>query len=256
MTELKAGLIITALPLASIVFSAFAGPLSDKIGSRWFSIPGMILLGISIYLMAGLRPDSTNREILWRLIIMGAATGLTLIPIIGATVRSVPSDKVGIASGVGNMSRTIGQVLGVSIIVTLFTHAVDKRIEYTRNDAKQIVLKSTILKKSAKDIIITKLDKVRFSPESRLPSEDTIISIIDRKKQEALKESPEYMQILVKKTFEKQKKEALKIYYKIHSLIKNAVSNAFSDTFKINSFITILGVFFAFFSEPGVKKVK
>ena len=68
----------------------------------------------------GLTADATRLDVIWRLSIAGAGMGMTMAPTIGATVRAVPFDKVGISSGVTNMTRTIGMVLGVAILVTLF----------------------------------------------------------------------------------------------------------------------------------------
>lgn len=256
MSQLKAGLMITALPLTSIVFSAGSGILSDRIGSRWFSVPGMVLLIVSIYLMSSLSPSSTNREIIWRLMAMGAALGLTLTPVTGACIRAIPFDKIGIGSGVGNMTRTIGSVLGVSIIVMLFTNAVDVRIDQGKETAKKVILESGVLKKNAKDVIIQRLDKVHFAPETRLPSEEAVLELIRQKKKEALDGTPDFMRSSIEKLFEKQTREARRLYQEVQDIFKKSISKAFSDTFKINSILIIIGILFAFLSEPGIRKDK
>ena len=254
MTEFRAGLIITALPLSSIVFSAFSGPISDKIGSRWFTMPGMALLILSIYSMSSLTPLSNANDIIVRLVLMGIATGLTLTPIIGASVRAVPMEKIGIASGVGNMTRTMGQVMGVSIIIMLFTNAVDVRLAQGKVMARQEVMASTVLKKGAKESIVQKLESVRFSSEGRLPAEAVVLKLIDERKAQALADAPDFMRATVEKQFEKQKNEAVRLYAVVKTIILKSISNAFSDTFKINSILIIIGLVFAFFSEPGIDK--
>jgi hypothetical protein len=40
--------------------------------------------------------------------ICGAGVGMTMSPLMASAVRNAPSDKAGIASGVANVSRTIG----------------------------------------------------------------------------------------------------------------------------------------------------
>jgi EmrB/QacA subfamily drug resistance transporter len=256
MASMRAGLMITALPLTSILFSAVSGPISDKIGSRWFAIPGMLLLVISVYLLSFLTPSITDLRVIELLMLMGAALGLTLTPITGACLRAIPFSKIGIGSGVGNMTRTIGSVLGVSIIVVLFTNAVDISLEKGKESSKKIVMESTVLKKNAKDIIVKRLDEIQFASESRLPSQEVIIALVNQKKEKALNDSPDFMQEAVEKIFEKQKKEAIRLYGKVQKTIKESISDAFSGTFKINSLLIIIGIVFAYLSEPGVDKKK
>lgn len=77
-SELKAGITISSMSLTSMVFSAFSGPLSDKIGNRWFSTIGMILFAIGIYLFSGLTADATRLDVIWRLMITGTGMGVTM----------------------------------------------------------------------------------------------------------------------------------------------------------------------------------
>jgi predicted MFS family arabinose efflux permease len=115
MSQLKAGLIITALPLSAMVFSAISGYFSDHYGCRWFAVAGAVLLCWSLYLMAGLTPHSTLKEIIIKLILTGAATGFAMPPVVTASVHATPDDKIGVASAVGNVSRTLGAILGVAL---------------------------------------------------------------------------------------------------------------------------------------------
>lgn len=59
---------------------------------------------------------------MWRLAVCGAGVGMSMSPLMVSAVRNAPRDKVGIASGVANVSRTIGMVLGVAILATLLSH--------------------------------------------------------------------------------------------------------------------------------------
>ncbi|WP_297418147.1 DHA2 family efflux MFS transporter permease subunit [Clostridium sp.] len=125
LSVLDAGLTIIAMPIAMIIFSLIAGPISNKIGARPFAVAGIILTSISVYLFGTLNADSSRFDVMWRLLISGAGIGMTMSPLMASTVRNAPRDKVGIASGVANVSRTFGMVLGVAILATLLSNNIN-----------------------------------------------------------------------------------------------------------------------------------
>jgi MFS family permease len=162
--ELQAGLIITCIPLTSMVLSAMSGPLSDRIGCRWFAVAGMALLTLAVYLFGGLTPDSTRGDIIWRLVIAGAGMGLTMAPVMTASIRHVPTDKIGISSGVTNMSRTIGTVLGVAILVAALNHHLSVEIDAGKTKAVALVEADPVLTTEVKTVLA---DRLRHAEVSR-----------------------------------------------------------------------------------------
>jgi hypothetical protein len=248
-TELEAGIVITALPLSSTVFSGIAGVLSDKLGSRWFTTAGMVVVAAAVYAYSGLRPTATNGDIVWRLVIMGAGIGTAMAPVVGSTVRAVSADKIGIASGVGNMSRTVGTVLGVAIIVSLFTGKVDRQIGWAKGESMALVRANDALRDQIKNPILERLSAVEFSQSHKLATLDETLAEVDRKKVEVLDSVPPFMAKKMAKTFEEQKQEIRKLHPRLQAIFKNKICDAFAATFKINAFILILGVFFALFSD-------
>jgi EmrB/QacA subfamily drug resistance transporter len=253
MSQLKAGIIITALPLASTVFSGIAGLLSDKLGSRWFAAAGMAVMSLSVYLYCGLTPTSTNFEIIWRLMVAGAGIGMALAPLVGATVRSVPSDKVGLASGVGNMTRTIGTVFGVAIIVTIFTHMVEKQFVWAKQEAVKLVSTDTVLRDQIKQPILDGLNRAKFSKSQKMATLEETLAQVEVKEREILSSLQPFMKKKMAAVFEKQKAEIKNLYPKLQGTFKNRICDAFAATFKINSLILLLGIVFALFCEPWKK---
>lgn len=122
LSALDAGLTIIAMPIAMVVLSLVAGPISNKVGARPFAILGIILVSSSVYLFGTLGAESTRFDVIWRLVICGAGIGMSMSPLMASAVRNAPRDKVGIASGVANVSRTLGMVLGVAVLATLLSH--------------------------------------------------------------------------------------------------------------------------------------
>ncbi|MEC0171268.1 MFS transporter [Paenibacillus graminis] len=128
MTELKAGLVLSMVAVGSIVSSAVSGPLSAKYGSHLFAAAGIVITGGAMYSMSGLHAESAVAEVVVRLLVAGVGIGLTMAPVMSSAVRNVPEDKVGISSGVTNMAKSLGSVIGVAIIVTVLQHNMDSEL--------------------------------------------------------------------------------------------------------------------------------
>lgn len=121
---LQAGLIISAMPLASMVVSASVGALSNRFGSRLFVGTGMGVQAVSVWLLGDLTAASPLPGIVWRLALFGVGMGLAMAPVMGSVIRNVPQEKIGIASGVTNMTRALGSVMGVALLVMVLNQAV------------------------------------------------------------------------------------------------------------------------------------
>jgi hypothetical protein len=60
--------------------------------------------------------------------------GLAMAPVMGSVIRNVPEEKIGIASGVANMTRALGAVMGVALLVMVLNHAVADQAVDARRD--------------------------------------------------------------------------------------------------------------------------
>lgn len=246
---LQAGIIISAMPLSSMVFSSISGPLSGKLGSRIFAIAGMVLLGAAMLLFSQLTPDSSQFDIVWRLAVCGAGLGFTMAPIMGAVMRNVPREKIGIASGVTNMSRALGTVLGVAILVMILNSNMSDQIVKAKTNALEIVKSDSILDPKLKDGISEGLNSIKASRESKMPGSDNILEIVNKQESDALSKAPEQAKPKIRAGFTIQKNEVEKIWPKIEKSVKNDITSAFSTTFKFGSLLMIIGVLIAFFCD-------
>lgn len=131
---LQAGLIISAMPLASMVVSACVGPLTNRLGSRFFVGAGLAVMAASSWLFGGLSPASAITGIVWRLAFFGLGMGLAMAPVMGSVIRNVPEEKIGIASGVSNMTRALGSVMGVALLVMTLNQAVTDQAVKAKQD--------------------------------------------------------------------------------------------------------------------------
>jgi len=107
----------TAYALLPMAFAAFAvalltGRLSRRINPHLMGIAGLLCL---------LNPHAAYLDIAWRGLLLGTGMGLVFLsqPIIA--LSDIPRARLGVGSGVFNTFRQIGFVLGVAILVSIFT---------------------------------------------------------------------------------------------------------------------------------------
>ncbi|HEY5529448.1 MAG TPA: MFS transporter [Thermoleophilia bacterium] len=110
-----AGLLMTPLPLAMLVFGPISGALSDRIGSRVLSTLGLLVGAAAAFSLTGLSLTTGYLGIALRLAIIGAGSGLFQSPNSSAVMGTVPPFRLGVASGTLATSRNVGQVFGVGL---------------------------------------------------------------------------------------------------------------------------------------------
>lgn len=235
MTELEAGLTISAMPVATIFSSVVAGPLSSKYGTRIFAVLGMACLFVAGFLYSGLGLNSTNFDMMWRLVIGGIGVGLVIGPIMGSVVYHVPQDKVGVVSGVSNMVRSLGMVLGVALLVAILTPNISSGLTEAKAEWINQVEANTVLDASAKDQLTTMIQQRPFASESQVLTAENVLEEVSVSDDAARTEIEEMIPNMV-------------------GDFQSSESTAFGDTFKYYSFIILIGVASAFFSDRRREK--
>jgi MFS family permease len=117
---LEAGLLLTPLPLSTLVVAPFSGSLSDKIGPRVLATSGLFIAALGFLSLTQLGADSSPWSIAWRLGVIGLGQGLFNSPNNSSILGSVPKPWLGLASGTVAQMRVTGQVLGVAVGGTIF----------------------------------------------------------------------------------------------------------------------------------------
>ncbi|MBU3099730.1 MULTISPECIES: MFS transporter [Clostridium] len=253
LNQLSAGLIISTMSLTSMLFSILAAILTKKLGSRLISALGILLLCVSCYLNSSLTQNSSNIDIILRLIVAGAGTGLSMATLIGSIMANVPVDKIGIASGISNMTRTLGTVLGVALVLTIFTSNMTTQISDAKDSAVQIIQNDTVFDNKTKLQMISSIK----TGSDKSVSLSAILNTIDKKETAVLAFSSAMTENKIKESFEAQKKETKKIVPVIQDNFLTYTVKAFSFTFKMSAVILLPGILFALFSDkkryPNIK---
>jgi EmrB/QacA subfamily drug resistance transporter len=113
-SPLKAGLLLTPIPLTTMVFAPFAGWFSDRIGPRLPATTGIGVMAFGLFTLTQLHTSASYWDLIWRLMIIGVGQGLFNSPNSSAILGSVPRARLGIASGTLAEMRINGQVLGIA----------------------------------------------------------------------------------------------------------------------------------------------
>ncbi|PYI52637.1 MFS transporter [Paenibacillus flagellatus] len=248
MTELRTGLIISVLAVASMICSVFAAKGVEKLGARPFSVTGMLLLGLGTYLLAGLDGDSATWAYVWRLVIAGMGTGLTIAPLTAATLMLAPEDKATIAMGLGTMSRTLGTVFGIAVLVALLSHTTRTGMELGKEEAIRLVAESS-LPADAKAAWAESLGGAGSSGgirEARGAMAAKLAAEMERLEKKATEAAPLAEKERVKASFEKQKREMEPLMTQVRKTFDDRLSGAFGLVFRWSSLALLLGAVFAF----------
>ena len=120
-SALRTGLGVAPGPLMVPVFAAVAQSVAHRVPVGRIAATGCLLLGVALglsILLLGADPAYVAEQLPCA-IIGGAGVGLALPTILSAATTDLPPARAATGSGVVNMSRQVGSVLGVSILVAV-----------------------------------------------------------------------------------------------------------------------------------------
>ncbi len=121
-SALRTGLGVAPGPLMVPVFAAVAQSVAHRIPVGRIAATGCLLLGgglaLSVLLLG--RDPAYVTQLLPCSLVGGAGVGLALPTILSAATADLPPARAATGSAIVNMSRQVGTVLGVSILVALF----------------------------------------------------------------------------------------------------------------------------------------
>jgi EmrB/QacA subfamily drug resistance transporter len=118
---IRAGLSLSPGPIAASTVAFTSGRHLNRFGQRAFATLGIALFALGCLwwrLRVGATPAYAS-EMLPGLIVAGVGVGFVLPSLASAAASSVPRERFGTGSGIYSMTRQIGYVLGVSILVAV-----------------------------------------------------------------------------------------------------------------------------------------
>jgi DHA2 family multidrug resistance protein-like MFS transporter len=122
-TPLRAGVLITAWPLAIVLVAPLVGRVIGRIPDGKLGGLGLAIMSIGLALTAWLPNQPADADIVWRLALCGVGFGLFQSPNNHTIVTSAPMHRSGGASGMLSAARLTGQTLGAVLIAAIFSIA-------------------------------------------------------------------------------------------------------------------------------------
>ena len=120
LDQREVGLLMAVVPIVLGVLGPLAGALSDRYGTRPISLIGLTLLLIGYLALTHLSTTSQPIDYILLLLPVGMGMGIFQSPNNSAIMSAVPRARLGIASGLLSMTRTLGQTTGIAILGAFF----------------------------------------------------------------------------------------------------------------------------------------
>jgi EmrB/QacA subfamily drug resistance transporter len=117
---LEAGIRFLPTTMVIAVIAPIAGRLADRLGPATPMSAGLAVLGVSMFMFAGIDTATTYSGLLIPFILMGIGIALVMSPMSTAAMNAVSVQKSGVASGVLQMSRMIGASVGIAATGAIF----------------------------------------------------------------------------------------------------------------------------------------
>jgi EmrB/QacA subfamily drug resistance transporter len=114
------GLLIMPVTVPMIVVSPFSGRLIARFGARALMTVGMALGALGLIALTQIGPHSSYALLIAGYLPFGIALGLVYAPMSTAAMAVMPSEKVGIASGVLAMDRVMAGTMALAVSGAVF----------------------------------------------------------------------------------------------------------------------------------------
>lgn len=120
----QVGFLLAAIPVGLGIFAPISGALSDRFGTRPITVLGLITLLVGYVALTSLSTETTTWGYILRLIPIGIGMGIFQSPNNSAIMGTVPRERLGVASGLLSITRTLGQTVGIAILGALWASRV------------------------------------------------------------------------------------------------------------------------------------
>ena len=134
MSPAFSGLFLSIFPLVLGITAPISGYLSDRIGSEFLTLLGLILTALGLFLVSTL--DKNPSYVLMGVFIamIGGGNGLFQSPNNSLVMSSLPKKDLGIGGSLNALVRNIGLVAGITFATMILYGGMSSRIGYTVND--------------------------------------------------------------------------------------------------------------------------
>lgn len=246
-STLKAGLILSTLAIATMIISALTGPIVQKKGSLILSLIGLLILISTSFSMFLLEYNSSLSKIILLLILSGIGIGLCFAPVMSSVVEKGGKHYLGVVSGLSNVGRTLGGIMGIAVMVSILNTSIDTSVDKSIKEIKKHVTSNEKLNIEMKKSVTKKVEKADLN-KNLGDSKNEFNNKINKKLSTLNKNSFQY------EALEKQKKEVIKEINNAEHIFKTNYMNAFYNTFIAIGIFSVIAFIMALFSDSRKRK--
>ena len=116
------GLIMMAIPLSAIVIAPCAGWMSDIFGAKLLSTSGLLVSTSSLFLLAGLTPETRPIHVGYMLALLGCGQAMFLSPNSASVLARVIKEHTGASAAMLATARNLGMLLGIAQSALVFSY--------------------------------------------------------------------------------------------------------------------------------------
>ncbi|NOX63887.1 MAG: MFS transporter [Chloroflexi bacterium] len=120
LPQQQVGLLMGVVPLVLGIMGPLAGAISDRVGTRPVIVVGLAFLLTGYVALTRLSASGSQAMFLLLLLPVGLGMGIFQSPNNTAIMSTAPRDRLGVASGILSMTRTLGQITGIALLGAFF----------------------------------------------------------------------------------------------------------------------------------------
>jgi len=115
---LQSGILTAPRGVGTLISMLLAGRLTGKIDARLLVAIGVVLMGVSLYMMTGFAIDQPSRPVIMSGVVQGLGLGLIFVPLQSLAFETLLPRMRTTAAALLNLSRNIGGSIGISVVST------------------------------------------------------------------------------------------------------------------------------------------
>ena len=113
---LQSGFLTAPRGIGTLISMILAGRLTGKIDARILVATGVVLMGVSLWMMTGFAIDQPSKPVIVSGVVQGLGLGLIFVPLQTLAFATLPARDRTTGAALLNLARNIGGSIGISIV--------------------------------------------------------------------------------------------------------------------------------------------
>jgi DHA2 family multidrug resistance protein len=125
-SELQSGMLLLPGSIGTAIMTPISGRWADKHGSRNILLLALVLLSLSMFSFSMTGVGTSMYLLIFAVFVRGLGIGMLITPLTTATVNSVHTDQVTMASSVNSLTLQLSGSLGIAMLAIIHTNTLTR----------------------------------------------------------------------------------------------------------------------------------